>query len=167
MKMLSYAQRESHSLLPQADLGAEIEGLREDLRTERDRHLRTLADFKNYRRRIEREGNKIAEEGNREVLRSLLAIVDDLDNALQWTGHGEQALVEGLPMIHKKIVALLKAHGVRSFESLNMPFTPDLHQAVAVTERANVEPGTVVEVLRQGYLWKDELLRPAQVQVAE
>ncbi len=160
-------QREPYSLLPQADLAAEIEGLREDLRTERDRHLRTLADFKNYRRRIERDGNKIAEEGNREVFRSLLTIVDDLDNALQWTSHGEQALATGVTIIHKKIVALLEVHGVRSFDSLGMPFTPDLHQAVAVTERASVEPGTVVEVLRQGYLWKDELLRPAQVQVAE
>jgi molecular chaperone GrpE len=165
--MSTRAQREPYSLLPQADLAAEIEGLREDLRTERDRHLRTLADFKNYRRRIERDGNKIAEEGNREVLRSLLTIVDDLENALQWTNHGEQALAKGVPIIHKKIIALLEAHGVRSFESLNMPFTPDLHQAVAVTERAGVEPGTVVEVLRQGYLWKDGLLRPAQVQVAE
>ena len=80
--MSTFAQREPLSLLPQADLAAEIEGLREDLRTERDRHLRTLADFKNYRRRIERDGNKIAEEGNREVFRSLLTIVDDLENAL-------------------------------------------------------------------------------------
>ena len=165
--MSTFAQREPLSLLPQADLAAEIEGLRGDLRTERDRHLRTLADFKNYRRRIEREGNKIAEEGNREVLRSLLTIVDDLENALQWTSHGEQALVQGVQIIHKKIVALLEAHGVRSFDSLGMPFTPDLHQAVAVTERASVEPGTVVKVLQQGYLWKDELLRPAQVQVVE
>lgn len=165
--MSTRAQREPYSLLPQADLAAEIEGLREDLRTERDRHLRTLADFKNYRRRIERDGNKIAEEGNREVLRSLLDIVDDLDNAIRWTNQGEQALAKGVPIIHKKIIALLEAHGVRSFDSIGMPFTPDLHQAVAVAERATVEPGTVVKVLRQGYLWKDELLRPAQVQVAE
>ena len=165
--MSTRAQREPYSLLPQADLAAEIEGLREDLRTERDRHLRTLADFKNYRRRIERDGNKIAEEGNREVLRSLLDIVDDLDNAIRWTNQGEQALAKGVPIIHKKIIALLEAHGVRSFDSIGMPFTPDLHQAVAVAEGANVEPGTVVKVLRQGYLWKDELLRPAQVQVAE
>jgi molecular chaperone GrpE (heat shock protein) len=58
-------------------------------------------------------------------------------------------------------------HGVRPFYSVGMQFTPDLHRAVAVTKRARAEPGTIVEVLRQGYLWKDELLRPAQVQVAE
>jgi molecular chaperone GrpE (heat shock protein) len=59
-----------HNLLPPADLAVEIEKLNEDLGTERDRHLRTLADFKNYRRRIEREGNKLAEEAKRKIFLS-------------------------------------------------------------------------------------------------
>ena len=154
-------------LLPQADLAGEIEQLQEALRNERDRHLRTLADFKNYRRRIEREGNKLADEGKREVLRSLLGIADDLDNALRWTSHGEKALVKGVPIIQQKLIALLETYGVRSFVSVGAPFTPDLHEAVSVTESDDVKPGTVTEVLRKGYFWKDELLRPAQVQVAE
>jgi molecular chaperone GrpE len=129
--------------------------------------MRTLADFKNYRRRAERDSARIAEEGKREVLHAILSIVDDLDNALGWTSHGEQALVKGVPIIRQKLVAVLEAHGVRPFESAGKAFTPDLHEAVAVTQRGNVEPGTVVEVIRQGYLWKDELLRPAQVQVAQ
>ena len=160
-------KEDNQNLLPPASLARQIDQLRDDLRNEQDRNLRTLADFTNYRRRIERDGNKLAEEGKREVLRSLLSIVDDLDNALRWTSHGEQALVNGVQIIHKKVVALLEAYGVRSFESVGKPFTPDLHEAVAMTRRTNVEPGTVVEVLRQGYLWKDELLRPAQVKVAE
>jgi molecular chaperone GrpE len=154
-------------LLPQADLAGEIEQLQEALRTERDRHLRTLADFKNYRRRIERDGNKLADEGKREVLRSLLSIVDDLDNALRWSNHGEQALVKGVPIIQQKLIALLETYGVRPFESVGTPFTPDLHEAVSMTQSDDVKPGTVTEVLRRGYFWKDELLRPAQVQVAE
>lgn len=155
------------NLLPAADLTGEIETLKEDLREERDRHVRTLADFKNYRRRAERDGAKIAEEGKREVLQAMLGIVDDLDNALVWTSRGEQALVKGVPIIRQKLVAVLEAHGVRTFESAGTAFTPDLHEAAAVTQRNNVEPGTVVEVIRRGYLWKDELLRPAQVQAAQ
>jgi molecular chaperone GrpE len=165
--MLIPGQTEEFNLLPQADLAGEIEQLKEELRNERDRHLRTLADFKNYRRRIERDGNKLADERIREVLRSLLDISDDLDNALRWTNHGGQALVKGVPIIRQKLIALLERHGVRTFKSAGMPFTPELHEAVSVTERNNVKPGTVTEVLRKGYLWKDELLRPAQVQVAE
>jgi molecular chaperone GrpE len=160
-------QAEHYHLLPQADLAGEIEQLREELRNERDKHLRTLADLKNYRRRVERDGAKVAEQGKREVLHSLLGIVDDLENALRWTGHGEKALAKGVPIIHQKLVALLESQGVRAFDSVGKSFTPDLHEAVSVTERPNVEAGTITEVLRRGYLWKDELLRPAQVQVAE
>jgi molecular chaperone GrpE len=160
-------QAEGFHLLPQADLAGELDQLKEELRIERDRHLRTLADFKNYRRRVERDGNKLADESIREVLRALLNIADDLDNALRWTSHGEQALVKGVPIIRQKLAVLLERHGVRTFESTGMPFTPELHEAVSVTERDNVKAGTVTEVLRKGYFWKDELLRPAQVQVAE
>ena len=166
-KMATVAQGEKHNLLPQADLAGEMEQLQEELRLERDRHLRTLADFKNYRRHIEKDGNKLAEEGIREILRSLLSIVDDVENALKWTGHGEPALVKGVTAIHQKLMGLLGAHGVRAFDAKGKPFTPDLHEAVAVTERPDLESGTVTEVLRQGYLWNDELLRPAQVQVSE
>ena len=165
--MATLAQGAKHNLLPQADLVGEMEQLQEELRTERDRHLRTLADFKNYRRHVEKEGNKLAEEGIREILRSLLSVVDDLENALKWTGHGEQALVKGVPIIHQKLMALLVTHGVRTIDSAGKAFTPDLHEAVAVSERPDLESGTVIGVLRKGYLWNDELLRPAQVQVSE
>jgi molecular chaperone GrpE len=165
--MAPHAREKLVNLLPEADLAGEIERLQEDLRTERDRHLRTLADFKNHRRRIEREGNTIADEGKREMVRALLVIVDDLDNALRWKSHGEHALLKGVQSIHQKMVALLESYGVRPFDAVGKPFTPDLHEAVAVTKRADVDPGTVLEVLRQGYLLNDELLRPAQVQVSE
>ena len=154
------------NLLPEADLAGEIERLQEDLRIERDRHLRALADFKNYRRRIERDGNAIADEGKREMVRDLLVIVDDLDHALRWKSHGEQALEKGVQSIHQKLVALLETYGVRPFDALGKPFTPDLHEAVSVAKRADVDPGTVLEVVRQGYLLNDALLRPAQVQVS-
>ena len=165
--MTTIGHGEGLHLLPQADLAGEIEGLRDDLRNERDRHLRTLADFKNYRRRIERDGNKLAEDTNRTAFRSLLGIVDDMENALRWTSHGEQALVEGITRIHSKLVAMLEAQEVRAFDSAGKQFTPALHEAVAVTKRSDVEPGTILEVMRQGYFWKSELLRPAQVQVSE
>jgi molecular chaperone GrpE len=165
--MAPLAHTKNNRLLPEADLGAEIDELKGELRAERERHVRTLADFKNFRRRIENDGSRLADEAKREILRSILGIVDDLDNALRWTSHGERALAEGVPIIHQKLIALLEAQGVHAFDSVGKPFTPDLHEAIAVTKRADVQTGTVVEVLRQGYLWKAELLRPAQVQVAE
>ena len=72
-----------------------------------------------------------------------------------------------MSVINQKLVALLESQGVRVFDSLGKPFNPDMHEAVSVVDRASVESGTVTEVLRQGYLWNDELLRPVQVQVSE
>ena len=157
---------ESRRLLRPADLAGEIEVLREDLRKERDRHLRTLADFKNYRRHIEREGNRLAEAGKREMLLPLISIIDDLEKALQWAGGAERPVREGLQNIYRKLLALLETQEVRSFDSKGRAFTPDLHEAVAMTKSSDVEQGTVVEDLRRGYLWRGELLRPAQVRVA-
>ena len=155
------------NLLQAADLARDNEELREQLRHERDSHLRTLADFTNYRRRVEREGNKLAESGKREVILLLLSIVDDLERSLQWAGDEGQPFADGVRLTYQKLLALLKDQGVRPLESAGRQFTPELHDAVAVTRDARVKPGTIVEELRRGYLWKDELLRPAQVRVAD
>ena len=96
----------------------------------------------------------------------LLDIIDDLERTLQWTADGDQALVGNVQTIHQELLALLAAQGVRPFDSVGEVFTPQLHEAVAVAEHEGVEPGTVVDDLRRGYLWGDELLRPAQVRVS-
>jgi molecular chaperone GrpE len=154
------------NLLPPADLAGEIERLQESLRIERDRNLRTLADFKNYRRRIERDGNKIAEESKRAMILPLLDIIDDMEKALHLVSNEKQPFAKGIRIIHQKFIALLETHGVLPFESVGTPFNHNLHEAVAMVEREDLEPGTVVDELRRGYLWNNELLRPAQVRVA-
>ena len=155
------------NLLPPVDWEAEIQKLKEELSNERDRNLRTLADFKNYRRRIERDGSKIAEEDKRRMLVPLLDIIDDMEKALQWANDAMKPSEKGMRIIHRKFLALLETHGVLPFESVGTPFDHNLHEAVAMVKREDSEPGTVVDELRRGYLWNNELLRHAQVRVAE
>ena len=162
-----YIDENEPSLLPPADLAAEIQKLREELINERDRNLRTLADFKNYRRRIERDGNKIAEESIREMLLALLEIIDDMEKVLQYANDTKKPSVKGVRIIHKKFLALLETHGVLPFESVGMVFDHNLHDAVAVAKHKGSKPGTVVDELRRGYLWNNQLLRAAQVRVSE
>jgi molecular chaperone GrpE len=154
------------NLLPSADLAGEIQRLQDELILERDRTLRTLADFKNYRRRIERDGNKVVEEGKREMLIPLLDIIDDMEKALQCANGAEQSFVKGVRHIHQKFLALLETYGVLPFESVGTPFNHNLHEAVAIAKHEGSEPGTVIDELRRGYLWNNELLRTAQVRVA-
>jgi molecular chaperone GrpE len=153
------------NLLPPADLLGEIDKLRDDVDAERDRYLRMMADFKNYRRRIERDGNKIADESKREMILPLLGIVDDMEKALQSANGSEQPFVQGVRSIYQKFLAVLETYGVRPLESVGMPFDHNFHEAVAVVKQKGSEPGTVIDALRPGYLWNNELLRTAQVRV--
>ena len=155
-----------HSLLPPSDSAIEIQRLQENLSIEKDRYLRTLADFTNYRRRIERDGNRLSEEGKRGVILPLLDIIDDLEKALLWASDEDLPIVQGVRNIHKKFLSLLETNGVLPFESVGTEFNPHLHEAVAMTKHEGCEPGTVFDELRRGYLWNNELLRPAQVRVA-
>ena len=159
-------QENENNLLPPADLPGEIEKLHDDLSAERDRYLRIMADFKNYRRRIESEGNKIAEESKRGMLLPLLDIIDDMEKALQSANDAKQPFVEGMRIIHQKSLSLLEMYGVLPFESVGLPFDHNLHEAVAMEKHKGSEPGTIIDELRRGYLWNNELLRPAQVRVA-
>ena len=147
-------------------MAAQIQKLEEELIFERDRNLRTLADFKNYRRRIERDSNKAADDGKRALMLALLDIIDDLEKAMQWAGNEEQPFVQGVRNIHKKFLAMLELHGVHPFVSVGAPFDHNLHEAVTIANKNGSVPGTVLDELRRGYLWKNELLRHAQVRVS-
>jgi molecular chaperone GrpE len=165
--MKTFTRENEQNRLPPTDPAGELERVRAELRDEHDRYMRMSADFKNYRRRIEREGEKFAAGGKREVIVPLLSVLDDLEKALQWASDGEeQPLVQSMRLIYKKLLALLETQDVRPFDSVGKRFTPDLHEAIAVVDDEDVESGTIVDDLRRGYLWKNELLRPTQVRVA-
>lgn len=162
-----YPNENEQSLLPETDLAAEIQRLQEELKNERDRNLRTLADFKNYRRRIEREGSKIAEERIKEMILVLLEIMDDMEKLLQYANDTRKTSLKGVQIIHKKFLALLETHEVFPFESVGATFDHNLHDAVALAKNEESKPGTIVDELRRGYIWNNELLRAAQVRVSE
>jgi molecular chaperone GrpE len=145
---------------------AEIERLKEEVRREHDMYLRALADFDNYRRRVDRERGSAARSGKREIILSLLELLDSFDRALQHMGDPVSAVSEGVHAIHRKLLALLEAQGVAPFESVGQPFDPSLHEAVSSVESDQYEPGVVADEVRRGYRWGDALLRAARVRVA-
>jgi molecular chaperone GrpE len=155
------------NMLPPADLVAEIEKLNEEILIERERNLYARADFQNYRRRTEKDIGKLAQDAMRGIIISLLSIVDDMESALLNTNGTKQSFVNGMKNIHTKYLTMLESYGVTPFTCVKMPFDYNLHEAVSVVNRDDCESGTVVDELRRGYLWNGELLRVAQVRVAE
>ncbi len=142
----------------------EIELLRRALEEERQRNLRLLADFDNFRRRVTREQEATRREGRRAALGPLLPVVDTLERALA-TGSTDPDFCEGVAATHRLFLAALREAGAEPVESVGEPFDPKVHEAVSTVPAAGIEPGTVVREIRRGWRLGDQLLRPAQVVV--
>jgi molecular chaperone GrpE len=143
----------------------EVEHLRRSLQEEEQRHLRLLAEFENFRRRIAREQEALREEGRRDTVLRLLPALDTLERALA-TGSTDMAFYEGVAATHRLFLTILRELGVEPIESKGRRFDPNVHEAVATVATDGVEPGTVVDEVRRGWRLGDELLRAAQVVVA-
>lgn len=146
---------------------AGVEGLRAELQQEHDRYLRTRADFENYRRRVERDRDVAARQAKRELLKALVDLAGGFDRALAHIDESPDSVAAGLYGMRRRLSSLLEAEGVKSFESVGQRFDPTRHEAMATVRDGGGAPGTVVDEAGRGYLWNDELLRPARVRVAE
>ena len=143
----------------------ELESLRRECSGLRDALLRRRADFENYRRRVERDRGAAAAEAEAAILREVLGTVDNLERALAAAGT-DSGLREGVALTLRELLALLESLGVAAVDPLGQRFDPALHQAILHEPAPGFEPGTVAEVFRKGYAYKDRLLRPALVKVA-
>lgn len=146
-------------------LDPEIIRLNEELAIERERGLRLLAEFDNYRRRMRQEQATVAQNGKREVLLAILELVDDFDRALLHVGEAPDAVTNGLRLIRQRFSDVLQSNGVTPFDSEGQPFDPTVHEAMSVIDSDSHESGTVYAEDRRGYLMNGQLLRPARVTV--
>ena len=146
---------------------AEIERLKQELSREHAMHLRALADFDNYRKRVQRERDSAAQAGKRQLVLALLDVMDDFERALAYANTAPESILTGARVIHKRLMDLLQAQGVVPYTSAAQPFDPALHEAVEVINTDQAMPGVVLNELSHGYRWGDEVLRPARVRVAQ
>jgi molecular chaperone GrpE len=151
---------------PSADGPEEIERLKEELRREHDLYLRALADFENYRKRVDRDRASAARSGKREIILAMLNVLDDFDRALQHVDDAPAPVATGLQAVKRKLSGLLESQGITPLRSVGEAFDPALHDAIGTVESDEVESGRVVEELQRGYRWGDDVLRPARVRVA-
>ena len=148
---------------PAAD-DEEVNRLQAEIADLRDRSVRTLADFDNFRKRAEREREEQRRYALSEVLRDFLAINDNIALALQAGGTAED-VKRGVEMIGKQLRDLLRRYGVEEVAAQGERFDPAIHEAVSRAEDPHVLEPTVSEVLRRGYRVHERLLRPAMVKV--
>jgi molecular chaperone GrpE len=142
----------------------ELTMLRKEVAELRDRSVRTLADFDNFRKRAERERDEQRRYAGTEVLRDVLPVVDNLERALESNGDNDE-MTEGVELILRQVLDMLRRHGVVRVEAQGQAFDPGVHEAVSRQESEEVDVPTVSEELQAGYVLKDRLLRPAMVVV--
>jgi len=132
-----------------------------------DRFLRERADLENFRKRANREKEELLNYGFKSLIEEILPVLDNLERALSHaTEDGLPALVEGIRMTHGMLLTSLRKFNVTPIESVEAPFDPAFHQAMAQVPTGNYPPNTVVEEYQKGYMLKDRLLRPAMVSVS-
>jgi len=131
----------------------------------KDRYLRTLADFENFRKRNEREKADFFKHALGAVLRDILPVLDNFDRALEHAEEGDE-FHKGVLLIYKQLFEILQRHGMKPVDEVDVHFDPNIHEAVIREEDPSVPSHTVVAVLQKGYFLHDRLLRPAMVKVA-
>jgi molecular chaperone GrpE len=153
----------------------DLETLRSQLQSaeqKRDEYLdlaqRTRADFENYQKRMKRDLAEERRYAQAPLAADLLGAIDNLERAVAAAQQaGEQGpLVQGVAMVHTQLLDILRRHGVTRIEAQGQPFDPNLHQAVMQQPSKEHPPLTVLQVLEQGYMIHDRVLRPARVVVS-
>lgn len=140
-------------------------GPQDEIRRLNDRYLRTLADFENYRKRTDREKADFFRHALANTFRDLIPVLDNFDRALEHAEEGDD-FHKGVLLIYKQLFDVLQKAGLRSIDESDVPFDPNIHEAVVREENASVPSHTVVAILQKGYFLHDRLLRPALVKVA-
>jgi molecular chaperone GrpE len=151
----------------------ENNSLQEENKSLQDRLLRALADAENVRRHADRTATEARQYAISEFARELLTVVDNLERTVEAAQkHSRKSaenstLLEGVQATLRAFLQTLERFGVRQIDAQGKPFDPHFHEAVAAVADSSQPPGTVMEVVEQGYTLHDRLLRPARVVVSK
>jgi len=136
----------------------------------KDRLLRQMAEFDNYRKRTMKEKADIILNGSAGVVTDILPVIDDLERAIANSAKSEDfsALKEGIELIYNKLMHILEQKGLQKISPKNEPFDTDFHEAIAMIPAPSEElKGKVLDCAIDGYKLNDKVLRHAKVAVGE
>ena len=149
----------------------ELEALRVERDEMRDRFMRALADAEYIRKRGERDRREAEQYGGTKLARDLLPVFDNLKRALDAAGDEQRAsasaLIEGVELTLRELITVMTRHGVTPIvPEVGESFDPQLHQAMFEAPTAGTKAGDIIQVMTEGFMLHDRLLRPAQVGVS-
>ncbi|RMG92503.1 MAG: nucleotide exchange factor GrpE [Chloroflexi bacterium] len=130
-----------------------------------EKYKRLYAELENTKKRLARNYANQARQEKEQLLRDLLAVIDNLERALAYTETETDTLRQGIELTLRQFQDILTQHGVQVIEAEGQPFNPELHEAIGTVSHQELPEGTVAQIAQKGYLFHDKLLRPARVLV--
>lgn len=134
----------------------------------KDKYLRTLAEFDNYKKRTLKEKAELILNGGEKTVKAVLPVLDDFERALKDKSDDPKAIKDGVTMIFNKFVKTLESLGVKKIDTTDKDFDTDFHEAVAmVPGMGDDKKGKVIDCVQTGYTLNDKVIRHAKVAVGQ
>ncbi len=154
-----------------AEIEAELErelGMEDEVLKWKDMATRAAAELDNYRKRMAREKMDAIRYANQRLLEELLPVIDNFEMGMMAASQDQSSMIyQGMAMVQKQLGDFLSSQNVEEVQAEGQMFDPNLHDALSQQENAEVEEGTILQVMRKGYRLGDRLIRPANVIVAK
>ena len=132
-----------------------------------DKNIRLLAEFENYKRRTQEEKSNLFKYEGKDLAKSLLPIIDDLNRTLEIDSKAKsKTILEGVELIVTNLNKILMDLGIEAFDSLGEDFNPDRHEAL-VSEESDKGENVIIREFEKGYVYNDKILRHAKVVVSK
>ncbi len=148
-----------------------IKALELELLDSKDKTLRALADSENTRRQMEKNRQDSSKYGVQPLAREILSVLDNFSRAIKADeneeGNDKVSLKKGVELTLKELKGIIEKFNIKKIEPLGKPFDPNLHQAMFEGESKDYETGLVCQVIQEGYMFHDRLLRPAMVGISK
>ena len=139
-----------------------------ELAEEKDKYARLIAEFDNFRKRNEKEKDQMYDFGAKVVVEKILPVIDNFERGLNALTDEEKegAFAKGMDKTYKQFLDILDSIGVKPIEAVGAEFDPEIHNAVMHVDDEEAGENIVVEEFQKGYMYKDKLVRPSMVKVA-
>ena len=132
----------------------------------KDSWARSQAEFQNYRKRVDRDNEAFKVSTKGDIIKKVLPVLDDLERALQ-NRPADDAWASGVELVARKFQNILDMEGVKKIEAKGAAFDPNFHEAISHEPSEDVESGHVIDVVQNGYVIGERVIRPALVRVAQ
>lgn len=127
-------------------------------------YMRLMADFQNYRKRVEKEKSDIYAYANEKIVSQLLDVIDNFERALD-VETADEGFAEGMKLIFKQFMDVLEKSGLEEISALGEDFDPNFHNAIMMEDNPEFESGKVTFVMQKGYILNKKVIRPSMVKV--